>query len=471
MSMNKSLSIVQKLYESGYLTYPRTNSEYLATNEKDKIKTIIANISKMGYPVEFKDKKTIFDDTKIESHSALTPTYKIPKKENLTEEEYQVYQVVFQRFVAVFCSKKCKVEKTEITIKVGDYETFTLKGNIVLEPGWTKFDRYTSKDKILPNLSKGDKVNINFVPKEKETTPPKHYTTETLNNYLMNPFRKEKQEMEELAEGETFTLNGEEIDDTEDYKAMFTGLELGTDATRTPIITNAINSQYISLKNDIYNILPTGEYLINTLMQLGIQMDKYKTCDLGIALKQVFHNEISINDSIQIAENEIMKVFDKNKEDEKEIAAKMSELDHQIQEKLEQEKIKPSADVKVIENQIEEKINQVSKINNYQEIKEDCELYRELARRYLALDLTDPLLCFEVKKEAWALAQRWSDIASMATKIARLHDASKTDFRDWAYQRYRQLQYMHEDARMMWNKAEEELKFITRFEKYGVVSN
>ena len=318
MSMNKSLSIVQKLYESGYLTYPRTNSEYLATNEKDKVKAIISNISKMGYPVEFKDKKTIFDDAKIESHSALTPTYKIPKKENLTEEEYQVYQVVFQRFVAVFCSKKCKVEKTEITIKVGDYETFMLKGNIVLEPGWTKFDRYTSKDKILPNLSKGDKVNINFVPKEKETTPPKHYTTETLNNYLMNPFRKEKQEMEELAEGEIFTLNGEEIDDTEDYKAMFTGLELGTDATRTPIITNAINSQYISLKNDVYNILPTGEYLINTLMQLGIQMDKYKTCDLGIALKQVFHNEISINDSIQIAENEIMKVFNKNKKDEKE---------------------------------------------------------------------------------------------------------------------------------------------------------
>lgn len=108
---------------------------------------------------------------------------------------------------------------------------------------------------------------------------------------------------------------------------------------------------------------------------------------------------------------------------------------------------------------------------DYLEVKEDCELYRNLARKYLALDLSDPNLCFDVKKETWALAQRWSDIASMASKIARLHDASKTDFRDWAYQRYRQLQYMHEDARMMWNKAEEELKFITRYEKYGVVSN
>lgn len=111
-----------------------------------------------------------------------------------------------------------------------------------------------------------------------------------------------------------------------------------------------------------------------------------------------------------------------------------------------------------------------SEFENYDELKEDCELYRDLARRYMALDITSPELCFEVKKDAWALAQRWSDIASMASKIARLHDTSKTDLRDWAYQRYRQLQYMHEDARMMWNKAEEELKFITRYEKYGVVS-
>ena len=115
--MDKSLEIVQRLYENGYLTYPRTNSEYLAVNEKGKIKTIIENISKIGYPVKFKDKKTIFDDSKIESHSALTPTYKIPNKNNLTEEEFLIYQTVFKRFVAVFCSEECKVEKTEIKIK------------------------------------------------------------------------------------------------------------------------------------------------------------------------------------------------------------------------------------------------------------------------------------------------------------------------------------------------------------------
>lgn len=303
--MNKSLEVVQKLYESGYLTYPRTNSEYLAVNEKGKVKKIIEIISKIGYPVKFKDKKTIFDDSKIESHSAITPTYKIPKKENLSEEEFLIYQIVFKRFVAVFCSEDCKVEKTEIKISVGNYEDFLLKGMIIKEVGWTKFDTPSSKDKILPNLNVGDKVNTLFKLKEKETTPPKHYTIETLNNYLMNPFKEDKKELEERIE------NGEEVDDTEDYKAIFEGLELGTEATRTGIIDNAKKSEYIQLKKDVYTILPKGEYLIESLSKMNISMDKYKTSEMGKALKKVYRDEISVQDSVNLACQEIKEVFEK----------------------------------------------------------------------------------------------------------------------------------------------------------------
>ena len=303
--MDKSLEIVQRLYESGYLTYPRTNSEYLAVAEKDKVKKILDNISKIGYPVKFKDKKTIFDDSKIESHSAITPTYKIPSKESLTEEEFLIYQTVFKRFVAVFCSDECKVEKTEIKISVGEYEDFILKGMTIVEPGWTKFEAPSSKDKILPNLSVGDKVNTVFKLKEKETTPPKHYTIETLNNYLMNPFKEDKKEIEEKIEA------GEEVDDTEDYKAIFEGLELGTEATRTGIIDNAKKSEYIALKKDVYTILPAGEFLINSLIQMEISMDKYKTSEMGKALKKVFRDEITVEDSVDLARKEIQEVFTK----------------------------------------------------------------------------------------------------------------------------------------------------------------
>lgn len=299
MPMEKSLSVVQGLYEKGYITYPRTNSEYLAVAEQNKVKSILKNIEKIGYPVVFKNKKTIFDDSKIESHSALTPTYKIPDKNALTEEEKTVYSAILRRFVAVFCSEDCVVERTEMKIDVGGYETFTLKGVVIKEQGWTKYDDYVQKDKILPNLSENDDVNIKFAPCEKETNPPKHYTIETLNNYLKNPFREDKANL------------SEEENDDEDYKAIFEGLELGTEATRTGIIDNAKKSGYISLKKDVYTILPGGEFLIESLMGMNISMDKYKTSELGKALKAVYHGKMSVDESVSLAEKEIADVFGK----------------------------------------------------------------------------------------------------------------------------------------------------------------
>lgn len=318
MSMKDSLEIIQKLYERGFLTYPRTNSEYLATAEKDKIRKIVENVGKMGYPVAFREDKTIFDDSKIESHSALTPTYKIPSKDVLSEQEALVYGTVFRRFVAVFCAEKCVVSRTEITIHVGgdnDFaEDFVLKGTVLIEPGWTKYDDRPQKDKILPDLQKGDAVNIDFKPTEKETSPPRHYTIETLNNYLKNPFREEKAAAKEAAEaGETDTAEGSE-NDAEDYRAIFEGLELGTEATRTGIIDNAKNSGYIALNKDVYTILPGGEFLIESLALMQISMDKYKTSEMGKALKKVFHGSMTVEESVALAEREIAEIFEKREE-------------------------------------------------------------------------------------------------------------------------------------------------------------
>ena len=295
MPMEKSLQIAQKLYESGYLSYPRTNSEYLATNEKDKIKKILSDVAKLGYPVKFKDGKNIFDDSKIESHSAITPTYKIPQKGALSEDETLVYSAVMRRFVAVFCSEDCVVEKTEITVSLGGKEDYVLKGTAILDPGWTKYDGMEKKDKLLPKLEKGDKVNALFHPEKKQTSPPKHYTIETLNNYLKNPFKDDKASAD---------------NDDEEYKAMFKGLELGTEATRTGIIDNAKKSGYISLKKDVYYIENNGRYLVEQLLDMNISMDKYKTSQLGQALKKVYRGEMTIDESVEMAKREISEVFD-----------------------------------------------------------------------------------------------------------------------------------------------------------------
>ncbi len=295
MPMEKSLSIAQKLYENGYISYPRTNSEYLATNEKSKIKEIISNVKNLGYPIVFKDKKTIFDDSKIESHSALTPTYKIPQKDALNDDEKLVYSTILRRFVAVFCEEDCLIEKSELTVSLGGKEDYVLKGSMIITEGWTKYDGADKKDKLLPNLNVGDKITVDFHPEEKQTQPPKHYTIETLNNYLKNPFKEDKANADE--------------NDEEDYKAIFKGLELGTEATRTGIIDNAKKSGYISLKKDVYRIENGGRYLIEQLIDMNISMDKYKTSQLGQALKKVYRGEISIFDSVKMAQDEIAEVF------------------------------------------------------------------------------------------------------------------------------------------------------------------
>jgi DNA topoisomerase-3 len=298
MSMAESLEILQGLYEKGYVTYPRTNSEYLATAEKGKIKTILESVKGLGYPVCFKDDKKIFDDSKIESHSALTPTYKIPDKTKLSESEMKVYSSIMRRFVAVFCAEECIVEKTEITVALGDMEEFSLKGTVIVTPGWTAYDTYTKKDKILPQLEKGDRVEVNFQPVEKETSPPKHYTIETLNNYLKNPFKDEKAQL------------SEQEDEEAEYRAMFEGLELGTEATRTGIIDNARKSEYILLKKDTYTILPAGEYLIEALGRMNISMDKFKTSQMGAALKRVFRGESTVEQAVDMVKSEISAIFD-----------------------------------------------------------------------------------------------------------------------------------------------------------------
>lgn len=317
MSPKESLAIVQDLYEKGYISYPRTNSEYLATTQRDSINAILEKLKDYGYKVCPKDlKRSIYDDSKIESHSALTPTNKLAKKEDLSEKEWQVYSTILNRFLAVFCSEDCIVDRTTIEIQVGDMETFKLKGDVFISKGWMQYDDNGKSDKILPPLAVGDIVNVDFQVADRETKPPAHYTVDSLNKYLKNPFKQEKKaaslsDDEDDAEDEAIEpATVEDLDaDREEYEAIFEGVELGTEATRTGIIETAINSKYIALKNNKYTILPDGIFLIETLHKLHIDMGKEKTAELGRALKMVYRGELSVEDSVTKAFIEVRQFF------------------------------------------------------------------------------------------------------------------------------------------------------------------
>ena len=287
-SPKKTLEIAQSLYEKGYTTYPRTNSEYLTENEKETVRDVIKAHDPEN--LEFKDNKRIFDETKVSGHTAIIPTTRKPRSEQLSEEEKNVYEAVLRRFMCAFWQELCREMQTELSLEA-DGKEFKIRGNTEISPGWRTIEKVEKKDKNLPSLKTGQTFKADFKPVEKETTPPKHYTVETLNNYLKNPFRKEK------------------TTEDEEYKAILAGLEIGTEATRAGIIDKAIKKDYISLKDNVYMITHRGEYLVEVMNSLGIDMSKERTTLMSKMTRDIANGKININDALAAVHEEIREII------------------------------------------------------------------------------------------------------------------------------------------------------------------
>jgi len=291
ISLDDSKRLIQGLYEAGYITYPRTNTEYLGESEKGKVQGLLTVFGKHGYDLQFRDSKSIFDSSKVESHSAIIPTHVIPTK--LDNLQQIVYETVRNRFLAVFCKEPCLVDGTTMTIVCGD-EKFNLKGDVLVQKGFLKYDDVKFSEKTLPGLNIGEQVNVNFCPVQEETQPPKHYTAVTFNNFLENPFRKEMAQNSDSGDA----ASGDSGDDTEHYKAVMSGVEIGTVASRTDIIRKIIDNNYITEEKGTYKIAPTGVYLIETMEKLGININKHTTVQMSIMLKEVNKGNLTIDDAI-----------------------------------------------------------------------------------------------------------------------------------------------------------------------------
>lgn len=120
------------------------------------------------------------------------------------------------------------VKESTMIIKIGN-EEFKIKGQSVINQGWLKYETNIIENE-LPNLKIGDIFKVEFKHIEKQTTPPSKINESTLSSYLKNPFKKE---------------NGTEEDK---YKAILSGVEIGTEATRTPTIQKYLDIGYIEYK-------------------------------------------------------------------------------------------------------------------------------------------------------------------------------------------------------------------------------
>lgn len=93
-------------------------------------------------------------------------------------------------------------------------------------------------------------------------------------------------------------------------------------------------------------------------------------------------------------------------------------------------------------------------------VQEDFNQFREISLKFKNVKPEDAETLYQISIDSWLLATRWSEIQSNASKMAIDFDINKTDFKDYCYQKYRQLQEMHISCRSWYRLACEDEKML-----------
>ncbi|MBC5641132.1 MULTISPECIES: type IA DNA topoisomerase [Clostridia] len=247
---DKVLKVAQGLYEKKFITYPRTGSVALDESLKDKTKKVL-EVAKNGLSYEeqikFVDNKRIFDNSKVESHSAITPTYIRPT--GLSKDEEIVYNSIKNRFIMQFMPI-AEFEETKLTVKI-HYEKFkgifAAKGRVQIVEGWRVVEKIETKDTILPFVNGKEIVQVvdgkvNTVTKK----PPKLHNEKTLLRVMETC-------------GKSFK---DEEDSPEMMQAILSGFSIGTPATRAETIKKLKDTGYIKSKGKSLTCTDLGKTLV-----------------------------------------------------------------------------------------------------------------------------------------------------------------------------------------------------------------
>lgn len=255
---DKVLKVAQGLYEKKLITYPRTASSVLEESLVDKARKVLET-HKKGLPYEdqikFIQSKRVFDNSKVESHSAITPTYVVPK--GLTTEEQYVYNAIKNRFIMQFMPV-AEFEETKITLKVNDEllkGEFISKGKVEIVKGWRVVEKIETKDTILPLVEKNEYLDIIDSKVNKVTKkPPKYHTEKTLLRVMETCGKSFKEEKDENSDDES---NSDEM-----MQAILSGFSIGTPATRAETIKKLKDIGYIKTKGKSLTTTELGRTIV-----------------------------------------------------------------------------------------------------------------------------------------------------------------------------------------------------------------
>ncbi len=190
-SAKRTMNVAQKLYEGielgsgvqALITYMRTDSVRISDDARDEAKDYITSTFGADYyppkPRVFKSKNSAQD-----AHEAIRPVnVRITPdsvKDYLTPEQYNVYKLVWNRFLASQMAA-AQVEDCVVDIEAANTQ-WRAKGEKVIFPGFLKLTPQKSEDVVdLPPLSKGQILKLNKLEKEQKfTQPPARYTEAAL---------------------------------------------------------------------------------------------------------------------------------------------------------------------------------------------------------------------------------------------------------------------------------------------------
>jgi len=289
----QTLDYTQNLYEKKLVTYPRTDSRFLTDDMAHGIPDLVSMIFNT-FPVEGVDRVPIHEEQvvnnkKVTDHHAIIPTRELQKcnLEELPKGELAILQLIANRLcVAVGDPYRCAESVIELDC---DGTMFSAKGKTVLQEGWKNIVRKSSstksdeKEQVLPSVSVGDELNvIGTEIKEGKTSPPKHFTEDTLLSAME-------------------TAGADEMPEEAERKG------LGTPATRAGIIEKLVQKGFLERKGDkkTKHLIPThkGTALV-TVMPEQVQSPSM-TADWEEKLLLIEQGEYSSEDFMEEIKNMI----------------------------------------------------------------------------------------------------------------------------------------------------------------------
>ena len=191
----QTLDYLQNLYEKKLCTYPRTDSRYLTSDMAESLPVLVNLVAnampfRKGIAISC-DAAQVINDKKVTDHHAVIPTRNLQNADlsGLPVGERMILELVALRLLCAVAEPHTYSE-TAVTVECAGAE-FTTKGKTVKQPGWRAMDTaYRSalknaepeaEDKALPELTEGQTLPLSGAAvKEGKTSPPKHFTEDTL---------------------------------------------------------------------------------------------------------------------------------------------------------------------------------------------------------------------------------------------------------------------------------------------------